>query len=146
MLRNGCCGTAGRHCLRRCRQHSGLRLRRGRSSEERPIADRLAKDWGKKRGDKRSLGPGPAARSLEHRHANSLPLPQRHARALFEALWPEPMRRLMVLDVHGGIAVISAAFDIIVDVGAARIPTLPKGIDICAQQAATDAGQPRTRQ
>lgn len=132
------CGAAG----------STAALGSGEVDQARSVRSRTVwrRTGGKKRGDKRSLGPGPAARSLEHRHANSLPLPQRHARALFEALWPEPMRRLMVLDVHGGIAVISAAFDIIVDVGAARIPTLPKGIDICAQQAATDAGQPRTRQ
>lgn len=34
----------------------------------------------------------------------------------------------MVCDVPGGIAVTSAAFDVIVDVGAARVPTLPRAI------------------
>ena len=53
------------------------------------------------------------------------PDPSVTARALFEALWPEPMRRLIVSDVPGGIAVISATFDVIVDVGVAGIPMAP---------------------
>lgn len=60
---------------------------------------------------------------------NRYPDPSAAARALFEALQPKQMRRLKVCDVPGGIAVISAAFDVIVDVGAAKIPTLPRVID-----------------
>ena len=62
---------------------------------------------------------------MSNRYSN----PSVTARTLFEALWSEPMRRLIVSDVPGGIAVISAAFDVIVDVGVAGIPTQPKVSD-----------------
>lgn len=55
--------------------------------------------------------------------------PSAAARALFEALWPGPMRRLMVIDVPGGIAVIGAAFDVIVDLGPPNIGSLPKAVE-----------------
>ena len=57
------------------------------------MAERLVKDRRKKRRDKRSLGPEPAAQISKDHYANSIPQPQRHYPALVETLWLNPLRR-----------------------------------------------------